>query len=55
MNVGTRIAYIVAEVAAGNGDKYFKDPKPEPVKGGDRKWNTPPEKPSGNPGSTEAR
>lgn len=56
MNVGARIAYIVAEVAAGNGDKYFKERKPEPVKGGDRKCqSTPPEKPSGNQGSTEAR
>ena len=55
MDAGARIAYIVAEVAAGNGDKYFKERKPEPVKGGDRKWNTPPAKPSGSQGSTEAR
>lgn len=54
MNVATRIAHIAAEVKAGN-ERYI-NPKPEPVKGGDRKCqSTPPEKPSGNHGSTGAR
>ena len=55
MRASAKIDFIVGEVAAGRGDKYFKERKPEPVKGGDRKWSTPPEKPSGNQGSTEAR
>lgn len=55
MNVSARIAYIVAEVKAGN-ENYLKALKPEPVKGGDRKCqSTPPEKPSGSQGSTGAR